>query len=140
MDGSAPRAVLDTNVLVSGVLFDGAPATLLESARSGLLHGVTSLYVLEQFQAVLQRPKFEIGPSLAQTLALQIAAFNDVLPLEESSNRGWTDPADDPVIETALVGGVAYLVTGDKVLLQVELPGLEVVNVAEMLEILGFKA
>ncbi len=139
MDGSAPRAVLNTNVLVSGVLFDGAPATLLESARSGLLHGVTSLYILEEFQAVLRRPNFEISPSLAQTLALQIAAFNEVLPVEESTKRWWTDPADDPVIETALVGGAPYLVTGDKELLRVELPGLEVVTVAEMLEVLGLK-
>jgi predicted nucleic acid-binding protein len=43
------RVVLDTNVLLSGVLFGGKPAELIEAARRGSIRAVTSLYILREY-------------------------------------------------------------------------------------------
>jgi predicted nucleic acid-binding protein len=51
-----------------------------------------------------------------------------------SRERWVSDSADDPIVETALQGGAAVVVTGDKRLLDAEVPGVKIVTVAEMIE------
>jgi predicted nucleic acid-binding protein len=46
------RAVLDTNVLLSGLLWHGAPHTLLGNARAGVLTLISSPALLAEFADV----------------------------------------------------------------------------------------
>jgi len=53
------RAVVDTNVLVSGLLWQGPSRTLIEHVRDGRLSLVTNPALLAELGDVLERPKFD---------------------------------------------------------------------------------
>jgi putative PIN family toxin of toxin-antitoxin system len=111
------RVVLDNNVLVSALLSPlGAPAQILAAYRAGRFGLVASEAALEELEEVLGRAKFRdrgITP-------IHAAAFLDFLRqgAERVEIAGTlqvcSDPKDDKFVETALVGQVDILVTGDK--------------------------
>jgi putative PIN family toxin of toxin-antitoxin system len=56
------RAVIDTNVLVSGLLSPaGNEALILLAIHQGLMHPCFSEDILEEYAAVLARPKFYVS-------------------------------------------------------------------------------
>ena len=128
------KVLLDTNVLLSGVLFGGRPGELREAARDGRVRAVTSLYILREFQDVLAGPRFGFAQEVCEELAVELAGFLEVVPVLSARDRWVSDPDDDPIVETALQADAAIVVTGDRRLLEAEVPGLEIVTVAEMLE------
>ncbi len=136
MAGAASRVVLDTNVLVSAVLFGGEPGRVVDAVREGVFVGVTSLYILDEFRSVLVRPKFGVPPDLAEALALEIAGFTEVVAVERATTSWVDDPGDDPVVETAMRSGATHIVTGDQVLLRTSIPGVRVPAVETLLRIL----
>ena len=133
MAGIVGKVVIDTNVLVSAVLFGGAPERVLDLARDGVLAGVTSLYILGEFRSVMMGPKFGIPRVTAEALALEIADFTEVMAVERAIGCWVDDPGDDPIIETALVAKATHVVTGDQTLLRARIPGLRMVTVASLL-------
>ena len=52
------RVVLDTNIVVSGLLWDGRPRRLLEFGRDRLIKLLTSSALLDELFDVLGREKF----------------------------------------------------------------------------------
>jgi len=107
------RVVLDTNVLVSGLLTPfgtcGAIVRMLTSAEMTLC--VDSRILLE-YGEVLHRPCFRIDPRKADTVLdyiLTSAETHAPLPLAQSL----PDATDSPFLEVALSSGAACLVTGN---------------------------
>lgn len=110
------RVVLDTNVVVSGLLWGGPPRRLLELARQD-----TSAVLLDELADVLARAKFAVPlathgitpdgilrgyAALAQTVAAPLIART--VP---------ADADDDAVIACALAAKARLIVTGDRDLL-----------------------
>ena len=58
------RAVVDTNVLLSGFFWSGRPHALMEQIRAGALTLISSPALLAELAEVLNRPKFQVilGP------------------------------------------------------------------------------
>lgn len=135
-----PRFFLDTNVLVSAVLFGGTPARLLDAVRDGIVQGVVSLHVLSEFVDVLIRPRFGIDETTAVALAEEIASFTEVVPLMVASGSWVVDVDDDPVVEAALVGRATHLVTGDLRIHEVSVEGIRVVTPAQAAEVLDARS
>ncbi len=113
-----PRIVLDTNVLVSAVLFErGNEARILGYALEGGARPVSSLEILEEYREVLSRPKFKLAPTQI------LAAFQTVLSLCEivleirKARAECRDPDDQKVLDCATTARANLLVTGDKDLL-----------------------
>ena len=127
------KVVIDTNVLVSAVLFGGEPGRVVDLVRAGSMAGVTSLYILDEFVRVLTGLKFGISRDVVEALAVEIAGFTEVVAVEKATGSWVGDISDDPIIETALRAGATHLVTGDHALLRVDVPGLRVVTVASLL-------
>lgn len=127
------RAVIDTNVLLSGLLWRGAPHTLIERVRSGALGLVTSPALLAELAKVLARPKFDAilarsGVSRERALIelRQLAEVIDPPPLAKPICR---DPDDDAVLALGVVAQVELIVTGDKDLLSVAwIEGIDIVD------------
>ncbi len=128
---SRPRLFLDTNVLVSGVLFGGVPGSLLDAVRDGRAVGIVSLHVLSEFVDVLTRPRFGFDEGTAMALAEEIAAFAEVVPVSVASGSWVTDSDDDPVVEAALSGCATHLVTGDARIHAVAVTDVRVVSPTE---------
>ena len=110
------RVLLDTNVLISAILFGGVPRQLLEAALAGDIALITSQPLLAELETVLTR-KFEFPTSMTASIRAELEGLSEVVePVQiESVTR---TVADDLVLATAVAGGAEMLVTGDKELLE----------------------
>jgi uncharacterized protein len=106
------RLLLDTNVLVSAVLFGGLPQDLVEQAFRGEYELVTSEAVLDEFEEVL-RERFARPALVARALREELASIADI-SRPQRIPRASRDPADDMVLAAALGGHADAIVTGDK--------------------------
>lgn len=112
------RVLLDTNVLVSSILFGGVPRQLLEAALAGDLDLITSQPLLAELETVLTR-KFEFPTSMTASIRAELEGLSEVVePVQ--IERVTRTVADDLVLATAMAGGAEVLVTGDKELLGME--------------------
>jgi uncharacterized protein len=129
------RFFLDTNVLVSAVLFGGVPGSVVDAARTGEVDGIVSLHVLSEFIEVLTRARFGIEYVAAVALAEEIARFTEVVPLTLASGSWVVDRDDDPVVEAALAGRATHLVTGDARIHEAAIEHLEVASPADAMRL-----
>jgi putative PIN family toxin of toxin-antitoxin system len=116
------RLVLDTNIVVSALLWRGAPYQLLQLARqrpSLKLYG--SVALLEELADVLTRPALRnqlsaINKHATDVLQDYASAIQiiEVPPLEQPVCR---DPDDDEVLALALAAQADLIVSGDQDLL-----------------------
>lgn len=71
--GASVRAIVDTNVLISGLLSKtGAPRTIVDAIVSGRITPVFSAATLDELRDVLSRPRLQ--PYLRRT-AVDVDAF-----------------------------------------------------------------
>lgn len=112
------RVLLDTNVLISAILFGGVPRQLLEAALAGDLDLITSQPLLAELETVLTR-KFEFPTSLTASIRAELEGLSEVVEPAQIE-RVTRTVADDLVLATAVAGGAEALVTGDKELLEME--------------------
>lgn len=114
MPKQPPVAVVDTNVLVSGLLNpDGPPGAVLAAVVKGGLTAAVSREVLAEYERVLNRPRFSFHPTdLAELLALigQQARWVQAPPYPTELNL--PDPSDWPFIACALALGCP-VITGN---------------------------
>lgn len=107
------KACLDTNVLVSGIIFSGAPAEIVSLAFSRKFHLVTSLFILDELERNLVN-KFSQSPRKIRKLIYRISEIADVYDPKGTVHLIKECPGDNFVLETAWIGRAKYLVTGDK--------------------------
>lgn len=118
------RLVLDTNVVISAILWGGKPGEFLAVAGEGEVRLYTSRLLLEELRVTLERPK--LAPMVAltgQSVAELLANYRRlaILTRRASIEGRWSrDPDDDHVIASALAARADFLVTGDLDLLELE--------------------
>ena len=111
-----PRAVLDTNVFVSGLINpEGKPAAILKALRSGLFTLLSSPPINEEIIEVLNRPRirdrYGLGDRIFDVSFILWEVAELVVNLPEV--RVCSDADDDKFLATAIGGRADYLVTGD---------------------------
>lgn len=116
------RAVLDTNVLISGVISTGVPHEILVSGFEGTYQIVVSVETLGEFRDTLQKypEKFHMSEEEIQREVETVRYFAEFVDPEESIAAVDDDPDDDKFLEAAAAGDVDYLVSGDRHLLDIE--------------------
>ena len=109
------KAVIDTNVLVSGMIRPaGPPGRLVDLLRAGTLQPVVDDRILDEYADVLCRPTMQTWFAAADAEAIVAFLVHHADPtLATISVRGLPDPDDAPFLEVALSAGVP-LVTGNK--------------------------
>jgi putative PIN family toxin of toxin-antitoxin system len=116
------RIVLDTNVVLSALLWRGTPYRLLEAARQReQVQLFTSTVLLEELAEILVRlaPAKRlaiIGRTARQVLADYVDVADLVTPLAVPSVIA-ADPDDDHVIAAAVAAEADLIVSGDRHLL-----------------------
>jgi uncharacterized protein len=110
--------VLDTNVVLSAILFGGKPRQVLEAALSGTIRLFVSEPMITELQSVLQRPKFGVSAQFVQTIVSEFAAIAEWVEPTEHFEVVEDDPTDNQFIDCAVAAKADYLVTGDSHLLR----------------------
>ena len=109
------RVVLDTNVLVSALLFTGRLSRIVDLWRQGKVIPLISKETFEELRAVLEYPKFSLAPDEIQSIIEnEILPFFEVVEIQEKVRGVCRDPGDDKFIACAVSGSADFLVSGDK--------------------------
>jgi putative PIN family toxin of toxin-antitoxin system len=116
------RVVLDSNIIVSGLIVDsGYPAQVLDAWERGLFRLIMAPELLAEVRAVLRRPriqeKYGISNERIDNLLVDLSVASDPAPTPRRPSLRSRDEKDDHVLECALGGKAHYLVTGDQDLL-----------------------
>lgn len=127
------RAVFDTNVLLSALLWRGVPNECLLGAEAGLFDLVLAEEILDELREKLV-VKFGNTADEADDAIAGIRRVSDLVEIEGRSGWVIADPDDDMFVETAIAGNADYIVSGDKHLLGLKkLNGIEIVTPREFL-------
>ena len=128
---SPPVAVIDTNVVVSGVVssrVDSSPVLLLDGMRLGRFPFLLSTALLEEYREILLRPKLRklhrLDDEVIVELLARIAEHAEWLEPERTTASA-PDPDDQHLWDLLAAHTGAVLVTGDKALLAEPLDGAE---------------
>ena len=119
------KLVLDTNVLVSGLLYPSGPSSRLIAAwRHDSFELVVSDFLIDELQRIATRlaPRLKQGPTDVDDFVDTVCLRGQLLQLDEASlaqaaASGLRDANDVPILATLIGAQADFLVTGDKDLL-----------------------
>jgi putative PIN family toxin of toxin-antitoxin system len=110
---TAPRWVLDTNVVVSGLLSaSGPPARLIDGAVSGALRLVYDDRIEAEYRDVLARPALKIDGAEREAF-LAVLVLHECVTAPSWTGEALPDPDDQMFVEVALLADDHTLVTGN---------------------------
>ena len=133
------RAVLDVNVIVSGVILTrGAPFEIIQAWRRPRFELVISETILTELIEVLHRPKirdaYAVSESAIGRLVSLLRSEAFVTPGDVAIEPAARDADDDKVLACALEAKADCIVTGDKDLLSLgSYYGIAILRPAEFL-------
>lgn len=107
------RAVIDTNVLVSGLLSPlGNEALIILAIHQGYVRPCFSEEILDEYAAVLARPKFAFPSDEIEALLAMLRARGELFRPEGSAAS--PDPADTKYLHCAQAAQADFIITGNK--------------------------
>ncbi len=131
--------VLDTNTVISGLFWRGAPRQVLDLARSGKFLLFTSPDLLAELADVLGRKKFSARLAQVNTgveeLVFGYAALATTVRPNKIEAVIKADPDDDKVLMCAKSSNAEVIVSGDSHLLDLnEYEGIKIMTANQLLE------
>jgi putative PIN family toxin of toxin-antitoxin system len=107
------KIVLDTNVLVAGLLSPFGPCgQIVRMVSSGELVLCLDARILSEYHDVLRRPKFRFEQDKVAAL-MDYIEYRGQIVTSSPLSRSLPDPDDEPFLEIALSSDAEYLITGN---------------------------
>ena len=114
------KIVLDTNVLISAILFGGKPRKILDRVVEGKVDLFISQPILEELEEVLKSSKFKYPPEIAQAVLTELNSLAKLIIPTVRLNVIEKDPDDDRILECAMEAKADFIISGDKHLLSLQ--------------------
>jgi putative PIN family toxin of toxin-antitoxin system len=134
------RVVLDTNAVVSALLFEtGRLARLRHPCMAGDYSPLVTPSPAAELLRVLSYSKFRLTGDEIETLLADLLPYAETVEVPRRTSKwpGLTDSDDRIFLDLAVAGKAAFLVTGDRALLAADPPDrCRIVTPAEFLAIL----
>lgn len=128
----AVKIVLDTNVLISAIVFGGRPREILEMIKNKELSGVISPVLIAELEEILSKKIKYPKERILQVENKMKKILRVVRP--DKSVKIVRDDDDNRVLEAAIEGRCEYVVTGDRDLLDLKsYGGVKILTPAEFL-------
>ncbi len=130
------HVVLDTNILVSGVLYIGKPKRVIDLALSGKIEIISSAETIDEFKRVIVRDKFKLSKSEQEDKINFVIRLSRIILVKSKFKVVEDDPDDDKFIQAAYDGKARYIVSGDHHLKDLkEFAGIKIVTASQLLEL-----
>jgi len=128
------RIVLDTNIIVSAIIFKGKPLQVLDLILRERSKAVTSPILLAELKEILTK-KFQLPKYEFELVIKNIEDIFEIIQPKISINV-LRDEDDNRVLEVAVEGKCDYVITGDKDLLVLgKYKNLKIVNSDQFLNL-----
>jgi uncharacterized protein len=115
------KVVIDTNVLISAILFGGMPGELISLWKSGRIKPLASKEIVDEYITVLAYPKFELSEvEINYILYIEILPYFDIVKAKDRPVIIKNDPSDDKFIYCAKAGNAEIIISGDRHLLNLK--------------------
>ena len=114
------KVVLDTNVLISAIMFGGKSRDILEMGISGKIRIATSQDILKELAEVLVDKKFRSSVLFVQQTIHELSEISELVIMTGKINFIKEDPDDNRILECAVSSKADYIVSGDKHLLSLK--------------------
>jgi uncharacterized protein len=115
------RVVIDTNVIVSALLFGGTPGRLISLWKKKIIQPLITKEIILEYLRVLAYPDFQLTEN-----EIHFILYHEMLPFFEHitiTSRGAVikkDPSDDKFLHCAEAGKADAVISGDKHLLNLK--------------------
>ncbi|MFC1496012.1 putative toxin-antitoxin system toxin component, PIN family [Candidatus Margulisiibacteriota bacterium] len=129
------KVVFDTNIFVSGIIWQGLPGEALANWLSNKIELVISRQILEELTNTLRR--LDVPEEKVNVLLNQILGKATIVDPQIKVNLVKKDPSDNKFLECAIEGKVGYVISGDKHLLEIKkINGIQIISARKLLELL----
>ena len=116
-----PRVVINTNIVVSALLFGGEISRIVSLWQKKKVILLTLKEVIEEYIKVLSYPKFNLTEEEIEYIVKQeILSFIEPVNVSTQINIIKDDQSDNKFISLAIDGHAQYIVSGDKHLLKLK--------------------
>jgi putative PIN family toxin of toxin-antitoxin system len=131
--------VLDTNVLVSGLLNEaGSPGRILNLVLDGIIQVAYDDRILGEYEEVLLRPELSLDGNHVSAIVTYLELTGCMVEAEVYPAGGFPDPADLPFVEVFIAAQADALISGNlRHFKPVIDKGLHIYSPAQFLKILG---
>jgi putative PIN family toxin of toxin-antitoxin system len=130
------RVVIDTNVLVSALLFGGDPGELITLWKERRIQPLGSKEIMEEYIRVLAYPKFRLTEEEIEYLFSQeVLPWFEVITVQSGRPFVIDDPSDDKFIWCALEGQAEAIISSDQHLLRLSSCPVPIFSLSEFLRV-----
>ena len=125
--------VLDTNVCISALLFDGPASALVELWKQGEITPLVSAQTLKELVRVLAYPKFDLSHEEIKAIINEdILPYVETVKIRKEIKGVSPDPADDIFLACAVNGKAVAIISGDIHLLGLKkFEGIPITKISE---------
>lgn len=113
------RIVLDTNVLISGIFWNGTPSKILDLWVHDKFQLLTTQPILEEYNNTLNRVSKGKKENLVNSWMMFIVENGIVVNIRKKFKLS-ADPDDDKFIDCAVSGNADFIISGDAHLLDLK--------------------
>jgi putative PIN family toxin of toxin-antitoxin system len=128
--------VIDTNVVVSAILFGGVPGRLIDLWKTDRIRPLITEEILTEYIRVLAYPKFKLSEDeINYIIHQEILPFFKVVKSVPGPSIIKDDPDDDKFIQCAKAGNAKFIVSGDQHLLaQKSYKNIKILTISQFIE------
>jgi len=135
------KLVLDTNVWLSGIFWEGEASKIIEKAEKKNIQILISENILSEIVDVLNKEskfqKYILNLKLSiEEILRAVLSISNLIETKAKLDIIKADPKDNIILEAALDGKVDYIVSYDSHLLNmIEFRGIKIISPGEFLKI-----
>ena len=129
------RVVIDTNIYISAIFWNGKPREVIDLGRDGKITIFTSLDIENEIVGKL-KTTFKLAEEDVNRILLDFSTFTLPIRINKQLIVVQDDPDDNKFIECAVECRANYIISGDRHLLNLkEYEGIKLIKSSEFLKV-----
>ena len=130
------NTVIDTNVIISAILFGGGQGKLIDLWKKGQITPLITEEIMAEYIRVLAYPKFKLSEEeINYIIHQEILPFFKVVKSKPGPSIIKKDPDDDKFIQCAEFGNAQIIISGDRHLLALKSHhGIKILTPSQILD------